>query len=132
MARPRMANLVPARGEQNGFTREDLVSGISSEDVLGFLTENLTILLAQVLHMAPGQLDHNRRLDDYGMDSLMAAELLIALQQLYEVGIPPMELLRAQQRHDRGHRPARPYAPRPSRRGARPGQGCPFRPEPGQ
>ncbi|MBR7678287.1 acyl carrier protein, partial [Streptomyces daliensis] len=35
------------------------------------------------------------RLDEYGMDSLMAARILVSLQQRYGVEIPPMELLRS-------------------------------------
>ncbi|MFD0386127.1 acyl carrier protein [Streptomyces stramineus] len=38
--------------------------------------------------MDHAQLDHHRRLDEYGMDSLMGAELLLSLRQRFGVEIP--------------------------------------------
>lgn len=40
-------------------------------------------------------LEPHRRLDSYGMDSLMAAQVLVSLNQRYDLDIPPMELLRS-------------------------------------
>ncbi|MFJ1937949.1 SDR family NAD(P)-dependent oxidoreductase [Kitasatospora sp. NPDC088160] len=91
---PRMTGLAPACDDQDGVSRTELIRGLAGEQPLVFLTKNLTELLGAVLQMDPEQFDPHRRLDAYGLDSLMAAELLISLQQRYGVDIPPMELLR--------------------------------------
>ncbi|MEV4872110.1 SDR family NAD(P)-dependent oxidoreductase [Streptomyces syringium] len=99
LATPRFGMLAPSRGK-GGAPREDLLrelSQVSTSEALARITESLTGLIAHALHMDPGQLDPHRRLDEYGLDSLMAAEFLVALQQRYGVDIPPLELLRSQQ-----------------------------------
>lgn len=55
----------------------------------------LARLMADVLHMDHQDLDHDRRLDEYGLDSLMLAELLHSLRKRFDIGIPPLELLRS-------------------------------------
>jgi acyl carrier protein len=95
---PRLSAVVPDHGADGGMSAEDLrraLAGMSGEEALAFITDNLTTSLAEVLHMDPGQLDHHRRLDEYGVDSLMAAELLVSVHKRYRVDIPPMELLRS-------------------------------------
>ncbi|MEW2578038.1 SDR family NAD(P)-dependent oxidoreductase [Streptomyces syringium] len=99
LAAPRFGMLVPSRGK-SGATREDLLrepSRATPAEALALITEGMTELIAHALHMDPGQLDPHRRLDEYGLDSLMAAEFLVALQQRYGVDIPPLELLRSSQ-----------------------------------
>ncbi len=68
---------------------------MNADDALEYLRTTLAGLLAEVLRMEADQLDHYRRLDDYGMDSLMAAQVLVTVHQRYGVDIPPMELLRS-------------------------------------
>ncbi|MEE1929655.1 SDR family NAD(P)-dependent oxidoreductase [Streptomyces sp. TRM 70351] len=94
---PRLAGLVPAGAGEDDLSREELLSTLgrmSDDEALAYLTDNVTGVLAGVLHMEPGQIDPHRRVDSYGLDSLMAAELLVSLQQRYGIEIPPMELLR--------------------------------------
>ncbi|GAB2579889.1 hypothetical protein GCM10027168_10910 [Streptomyces capparidis] len=95
---PRMRALVPDRADGGAATVEDMrreLARMPGEEALAFISDNLATALADVLHMDPGQLDHHRRLDEYGMDSLTAAELLISVQRRYRIEIPPMELLRS-------------------------------------
>ncbi|WP_190140574.1 SDR family NAD(P)-dependent oxidoreductase, partial [Streptomyces longispororuber] len=93
---PRLSALVPA-GAADDLSREELVRHLGrmyADDAVHYLTENLRQMLAEVMRMEPGQLDPHQRVDSYGMDSLMGAELLVTLQRRYGVEIPPMELLR--------------------------------------
>ncbi|ADI13133.1 putative type I polyketide synthase WcbR [Streptomyces bingchenggensis BCW-1] len=94
----RLTDLVPAHTDEGDLSREELLRTISlmtSEEALDSLTEQLTRLLGEALGLDPDQLDPHRRLDAYGMDSLMAAQVLVSLNQRYDIDIPPMELLRS-------------------------------------
>ncbi|MGK5732115.1 SDR family NAD(P)-dependent oxidoreductase [Streptomyces sp. URMC 124] len=96
--RARLQDLAPPRATNGGLSVEELlrtVGRMPAEEALAFVADNLAKLIAEVLHMDPGQLDHHRRLDEYGMDSLMGAELLLSLRRRFGVDIPPMELLRS-------------------------------------
>ncbi|MER8159785.1 SDR family NAD(P)-dependent oxidoreductase [Streptomyces sp. NPDC094472] len=95
---PRLGDLVPPQVGDGEATREELLRRLSlmdEEAALAHLVDQLTRLLAEVLHMDHEALDPHRRLDSYGMDSLMAAQVLVSLNQRYELDIPPMELLRS-------------------------------------
>ncbi|MCS0636904.1 SDR family NAD(P)-dependent oxidoreductase [Streptomyces sp. LP05-1] len=93
---PRLRGLAPARSAGDDEP-EDLLARFAAlppEEALAELTRCLTDLLAEVLHLEPGQIDPYRRLDEYGLDSLMATQALVTINQRYGVDIPPMELLR--------------------------------------
>ncbi|WP_099053541.1 SDR family NAD(P)-dependent oxidoreductase [Streptomyces malaysiensis] len=95
---PRLGELVPPQVGDGETTREELLRRLSlmdEEAALAHLVDQLTRLIAEVLHMDHEDLDPHRRLDSYGMDSLMAAQVLVSLNQRYELDIPPMELLRS-------------------------------------
>jgi acyl transferase domain-containing protein/NADPH:quinone reductase-like Zn-dependent oxidoreductase/acyl carrier protein len=95
---PRLSGLVPAGGTGDGMSKEALLrelAQLSPEDALTRLTSHLVGMLAEVMQMDPEQIDPHQRVDSYGLDSLMAAELLVTLQTRYEIEIPPMELLRS-------------------------------------
>ncbi|WP_143670635.1 beta-ketoacyl reductase, partial [Streptomyces antimycoticus] len=95
---PRLGDLVPPQVGNGEATREELLRRLSlmdEETALAHLVDQLTRLLAEVLHMDHEALEPHRRLDSYGMDSLMAAQVLVSLNQRYELDIPPMELLRS-------------------------------------
>ncbi|WP_308312750.1 SDR family NAD(P)-dependent oxidoreductase [Streptomyces sp. ISL-11] len=94
---PRFAALMPDRAHAGDTAPHDLsqqLSRLTTEEALAAITDRLRTLVAGALHMEPDALDPGRHLDAYGMDSLMAAEFLTSLQQLYNVDIPPLELLR--------------------------------------
>ncbi|MEN2423823.1 SDR family NAD(P)-dependent oxidoreductase [Streptomyces rimosus] len=93
---PRLSQLAPV-GAAGELSKEEAIrhlSQMSVEDAVAYLTENLRRMLAHVMHMEPEQLDPHQRVESYGLDSLMGAELLVTLQRRYGVEIPPMELLR--------------------------------------
>ncbi|WP_369173420.1 SDR family NAD(P)-dependent oxidoreductase [Streptomyces sp. R28] len=93
---PRFAALLPADGELGGHTRQDLVAalaGLTAEEALTTVGGTLTEYLAQILQTNAARLDPKLPLQDYGVDSLMAAELLTTLRQRLDVEIPPLELL---------------------------------------
>ncbi|MFF5443393.1 SDR family NAD(P)-dependent oxidoreductase [Streptomyces achromogenes] len=95
---PRLRGLVPAAGAGDGVSKEALLrelAQMSPEEALFRLTDHLVGMLAEVMQMDPEQIDPHQRVDSYGLDSLMAAELLVTLQTRYEIEIPPMELLRS-------------------------------------
>ncbi|MEW2544924.1 SDR family NAD(P)-dependent oxidoreductase [Streptomyces sp. NPDC047002] len=95
---PRLRDLVPPQARDGEASREELLrmlARMDEESALAYLVDQLTRLLADTLHMEHDALDPHRRLDSYGMDSLMAAQVLVSLNQRYELDIPPMELLRS-------------------------------------
>ncbi|MGK5731761.1 SDR family NAD(P)-dependent oxidoreductase [Streptomyces sp. URMC 124] len=95
---PRYGQLVPEPDEETGRTHEEIVqalSAMSPADALHALTASLVRILADILHLDPGRIDPARRIEDYGVDSLMAAELLAALRRRFDVQVPPMELMRS-------------------------------------
>ncbi|WP_128429283.1 type I polyketide synthase [Streptomyces cyaneus] len=93
---PRFAALLPADGDMGGHTRQDLVAalaGRTAEEALKTVSDTLAEYLAQILQTDAARLDPKLPLQDYGVDSLMAAELLTTLRQRLDVEIPPLELL---------------------------------------
>ncbi|WP_067474434.1 type I polyketide synthase [Actinomadura hibisca] len=95
---PRYGRLMPPLSRVSGRTREDLVrelAGLPAAEALERVAGYLAAFLAEVFQMPSEQLDHDRRLDEYGMDSLMGAELLVMLREQFGLEIPPMELVRS-------------------------------------
>lgn len=98
IASPRLASLLPPISESSGPDGETLLSTLSrmsSSDALDHLTSSLATILAGILQMDRDGIDPHNRLDSYGLDSLMATELLVKLNRRFNVDIPPMELLRS-------------------------------------
>ncbi|MEV5238431.1 SDR family NAD(P)-dependent oxidoreductase [Streptomyces cinnamoneus] len=96
--RPRLHGLVPPGGGPDDLSVEEMIRAVgrmTPEEARDFIAGQLATLIAEVLQMDAAQLDHHRRLDAYGMDSLMAAELLLSLRRRFDIEIPPMELLRS-------------------------------------
>ncbi|WP_346283511.1 beta-ketoacyl reductase [Streptomyces sp. T21Q-yed] len=95
---PRFAALLPADGDLGGHTRQDLVAALAdltAEEALTTVGGTLAEYLAQILQTDAARLDPKLPLQDYGVDSLMAAELLTTLRQRLDVEIPPLELLQS-------------------------------------
>lgn len=91
----RCGRLVPA-GHDGGQATERLrseLAALPTGQALAAIAEELAQRIGAVLHIDPGRLDRNRRLDEYGLDSLMAAELITSLGDLFDLDISPMELL---------------------------------------
>ncbi|MFI2614756.1 SDR family NAD(P)-dependent oxidoreductase [Streptomyces sp. NPDC018584] len=98
MSSPRLSPLVPEQAEDGDMDQEQrlrALSQMSGEEAIAHLTEALARVLAGILQMDADQMDPHQRLDSYGMDSLMGAELLVTLNRRLGVDIPPMDLLRS-------------------------------------
>ncbi|KMS76608.1 hypothetical protein ACM01_04375 [Streptomyces viridochromogenes] len=96
VAAPRFAALLPVGGDLGGHSRQDLVTalaGLTADEALEAVSGTLAELLARILQTDVTRLDARQPLQDHGVDSLMAAELLTTLRQRLDVEIPPMELL---------------------------------------
>ncbi|MEU5422328.1 SDR family NAD(P)-dependent oxidoreductase [Streptomyces sp. NPDC020667] len=95
---PRFSQLLPERMGDADHSREEILRALAAmapEEAARAVADSLAHLLADVLHMDAKDLDHHRRLDEYGLDSLMLAEMLASLRQRFDVEIPPLELLRS-------------------------------------
>ncbi|MFC8917774.1 SDR family NAD(P)-dependent oxidoreductase [Streptomyces sp. NPDC057116] len=93
---PRFRALVPdgtADGERSPADLLRELATMAPEEAEAAVTSLLATLLAGVLHMSADELDPRRRLEDYGLDSLMGAELLLAVRSRFDLLIPPAELM---------------------------------------
>ncbi|MER7372563.1 type I polyketide synthase [Streptomyces lanatus] len=93
---PRFEALLPAEGELGGHNRQDLLAtlaGLGQDEALEAVNNALAELLARILQTDVARIDPRTPIQDYGVDSLMAAELLTTLRRRLDVEIPPMELL---------------------------------------
>ncbi|MBM7815047.1 type I polyketide synthase [Saccharothrix algeriensis] len=85
----------PARSA--GDTREELVDRLAAlrpQQAVAALAGQLARLLGEVLRMDPAEVDPHRGLADYGVDSLLAAELLVAVRRRFGVEVPPLAMTR--------------------------------------
>ncbi|MFK0289872.1 SDR family NAD(P)-dependent oxidoreductase [Streptomyces sp. NPDC090442] len=93
---PRYTLLLPEYGERGFASREEMFAELAAlppEEARVALQDTVTQLLAKVVQMDPTTLDPHRKLDEYGIDSLMATELLTSMRHQFDIDIPPMELL---------------------------------------
>ncbi|MGW0532912.1 SDR family NAD(P)-dependent oxidoreductase [Streptomyces sp. NPDC003032] len=65
------------------------------EQALELVTEAVVVLTAKVLQTSPDRLDRNRPLDQLGLDSLMAAELVVAIRRRLGCELPALEIIGA-------------------------------------
>ncbi|MEV5593826.1 SDR family NAD(P)-dependent oxidoreductase [Streptomyces sp. NPDC052496] len=96
---PRIVALLPVLSDDAGHSKEELartLARMSVDEARAVIAGIVAALFADVLHMSPEQIDHHRRLDEYGMDSLMGTELLVTVRQQFDLDLPPMELLRSE------------------------------------
>ncbi|MEU9056035.1 SDR family NAD(P)-dependent oxidoreductase [Streptomyces sp. NPDC048384] len=96
LATPRFSALRPSDGELGGNSRQDLLAAladVTADEALDTVNGALAEVLARILQTDTARLDPALPLQDYGVDSLMATELLTTLRQRLDVEIPPMELL---------------------------------------
>ncbi|MGK5630458.1 SDR family NAD(P)-dependent oxidoreductase, partial [Streptomyces sp. URMC 123] len=95
---PYLASLVPPTSSEHAPSRDEVLrrlAGMTPEEAREFIAASLAAVLAGVAQLPVEQIDHHRRIDAYGVDSLMVTEVLASLNQQFEVDIPPMELLRS-------------------------------------
>ena len=59
----------------------------------GNLEQDIKALIADIIEMDPGQIDPDAHLvEDLGMDSMMALEILSAMEKKYKIKIPEDDL----------------------------------------
>jgi NADPH:quinone reductase-like Zn-dependent oxidoreductase/SAM-dependent methyltransferase/acyl carrier protein/NADP-dependent 3-hydroxy acid dehydrogenase YdfG len=96
MSAPRTAALLAAQDDTEATDQlRTALAEVSADGALVLVQDALTELLAGVLQTTPERIDHSRRLDQLGMDSLMAAELVTLLQRRFGCQIPTVELVGA-------------------------------------
>lgn len=102
---PRTAHLLPggAEDQQSQDLRKTLLSA-SRDEATRLLENELTALLARVLHTAPERIVRDRRLDQLGLDSLMASELAALIHQRIGSDVPAVELATATGVHELARR----------------------------
>ncbi|GII57280.1 polyketide synthase [Planotetraspora thailandica] len=94
LQRPWLSLVLPPGTEQQGPDLLSLLAEMSYEQKYAYVTEQITRLLSTVLLTPADQIAEDRRLDEYGLDSLMATELLTSIRSQFGIDIPPMELMR--------------------------------------
>ncbi|TDD77910.1 type I polyketide synthase [Actinomadura rubrisoli] len=92
---PRFSHLVPADDgqEHTGGELRAMLAALPPGEALSAVTASVAEQVAQVMQLDPQRLDHHRRLDEYGLDSLMAADLMNSLSRRLDLEISPVELL---------------------------------------
>lgn len=93
LRRPWLSAVLPPGADEQADASEPVPSGLRPEEAHAFVVARITELLAAVLALPATEIAPDRRLDEYGVDSLMAAELLLRVRTRFAVDIPPMELL---------------------------------------
>ncbi|MFJ2029060.1 SDR family NAD(P)-dependent oxidoreductase [Streptosporangium sp. NPDC087985] len=94
LQRPWLSLVLPPGTEQQGPDLLSLLAEMSYEQEYAYITEQITRLLSTVLLIPADQIADDRRLDEYGLDSLMATGLLTSIRSQFGIDIPPMELMR--------------------------------------
>jgi NADPH:quinone reductase-like Zn-dependent oxidoreductase/SAM-dependent methyltransferase/acyl carrier protein len=93
LAAPRTAGLVPA-GDHDQPARDlrQAIAGSTTEEALTRIEDALTGLLANIMQTSPQRIDHDRRLDLLGVDSLMATDLTTRIREAFGCDIPALEI----------------------------------------
>lgn len=83
---PRLDLLCPVGDtqESSAFSLRESIKDKSKEDALAYVTEAVTIAVARILRVAVSSLRPRTPLADLGMDSLMAMELGLALEEMLD------------------------------------------------
>ncbi|WP_335580789.1 SDR family NAD(P)-dependent oxidoreductase [Streptomyces sp. KLMMK] len=94
---PRFAGVLPAGQGTAGHRNTTPSAGSDAAPARSTaeLADLLAALIARITHRAPDRIDRTQGLDTLGLDSLMATELVVALQSELAVEIPAMEVVNA-------------------------------------
>ncbi|MGW4025403.1 SDR family NAD(P)-dependent oxidoreductase [Streptomyces sp. NPDC005009] len=93
LSAPRTAELLPPAEHTDGAEQlRQVLEQTTPDDAAVLIEEVLADLLAHVLQTTSDRVDRTRRLDQLGVDSLLAAELATLLQQRLGCELPTMEL----------------------------------------
>ncbi|MGA5134658.1 SDR family NAD(P)-dependent oxidoreductase [Streptomyces olivoreticuli] len=111
---PRLADLLPTlrnpafgavlppedRAEEESAGLRRTLADNDPEAATAALADLLARLLARVTHSTPERVDRTTRLNRLGLDSLMATELVVALQRELDYEIPALEVINADSIND--------------------------------
>ncbi|MEU5029739.1 beta-ketoacyl reductase [Streptomyces milbemycinicus] len=98
VAAPRFTEVLPAHDDNSPDADgnvPELVRSLAEPEALGIVTDVLVSALATVLQTTSERIDPDTRLDQLGLESLMAAELSSVLQRRLGCVVPAMELATA-------------------------------------
>ncbi|MDT9685555.1 beta-ketoacyl reductase [Streptomyces sp. TRM76323] len=93
---PRFDAVCPAGADAGGGGRAALLEALAAmppEEALVRVAEVLTDVLCRILQTTADRVPADRRLDQLGLDSLMGAELLTAVNQRLGCTLPAVEVL---------------------------------------
>ncbi len=62
------------------------------DEAVRTITDTLTSILANVLQTDPTDLDPTRNVTDYGLDSLLGMQFLVATRDLFTIRLSPTDL----------------------------------------
>ncbi|OGT81122.1 MAG: hypothetical protein A3J35_07710 [Gammaproteobacteria bacterium RIFCSPLOWO2_02_FULL_52_10] len=71
---------------------QELIKGLSREEIHVLISGMLGDEVARILQLPRDKVEHNRSIQDLGVDSLMAMELVAAIEKRFDVEIPIMAL----------------------------------------
>ncbi|MGC2855132.1 SDR family NAD(P)-dependent oxidoreductase [Novispirillum sp. DQ9] len=92
---PRFAELRTGGGAEAGAEAVDiqtLIEGLSPAEIRDLLVEMLSEELAHVLRIPADRINPRQSIFDMGMDSLMALELKMVIEERFGVDLPPMAI----------------------------------------
>ncbi|MEV7020310.1 SDR family NAD(P)-dependent oxidoreductase [Streptomyces sp. NPDC093991] len=94
---PRLAGLIPDHTSVDDAPDQlrHRLATATAEQALTLAADAITQVLADILQTDPARLDRDRRLDQLGLDSLMAAEAVIAARRHLGCELPTLEFLNA-------------------------------------
>lgn len=81
-----------ATGDADSSNIRALIDGKSSEEIMHLVRDLVIQEVAQNLCISPERIEPSRSLHELGMDSLMAVELALGLEQRFDVQLPVMML----------------------------------------
>ncbi|MCX4760021.1 SDR family NAD(P)-dependent oxidoreductase [Streptomyces sp. NBC_01275] len=95
---PRLAGLIPLHTPQDDGPDQlrHRLATATPDEALTLAADAITQVLAEILQTDPARLDRDRRLDQLGLDSLMAVEAVVAARRRLGCELPTLEFLNAQ------------------------------------
>ena len=57
------------------------------------IAQEITKIIAEIIEKEPGEIDPDAKFTDLGVDSMMALEMLAAIEKKYKIAIPEEKLM---------------------------------------
>lgn len=96
LRRPRFEAVLTAPVEGGDLRLEELLERLAAAtpaEAEAMVEDLIAAMVADVLHLPPGELDRHRPMQEYGMDSLMGMEMLAKFRKHLDQEVPMMEFL---------------------------------------